>query len=236
MRKINNRSLIKYHRWIGLFTLIFILILAITGLLLQHTDSFGFGHKHLRQSWLLSWYNSPTPEIQSIELKTHHIIQVDQSVLFNQKIIGQSNGRLWGASQTDDSVLIGTGTTIFWLTSAGEMIDSLKPPVSQPRGLINVNQQFKLKTDEGWLAFDEELERWSPNEEWDIPPPQIKQPTISMLDLPTELAVGISIERLLQDLHSGRFFGPVGIFLMDLASFALILLAITGAWVWIRKC
>ena len=43
----------------------------------------------------------------------------------------------------------------------------------------------------------------------------------------------ISWERWLQDLHSGRFFGPVGIWVMSLAALIFIVLAFTGLLVWL---
>ena len=47
--------------------------------------------------------------------------------------------------------------------------------------------------------------------------------------------VGVSAERVLLDLHSGRWLGHAGVWLMDAAAFALLLLAGTGGWtVWRR--
>ena len=45
-------------------------------------------------------------------------------------------------------------------------------------------------------------------------------------------AANLSWERWLQDLHSGRFFGPIGVWLMNLASFVFILLGFTGLVLW----
>ena len=63
----------------------------------------------------------------------------------------------------------------------------------------------------------------------------VQHSQLKQFTLPADLPVGISIERLLQDLHSGRLFGIFGVILMDLASVALVLLALTGCWVWLRK-
>jgi len=46
---------------------------------------------------------------------------------------------------------------------------------------------------------------------------------------------GLSWERLLLDLHSGRLFGSVGVFIIDLAGIALLLIALSGVWVWVTK-
>ncbi len=45
----------------------------------------------------------------------------------------------------------------------------------------------------------------------------------------------LSIERWLQDLHSGRFFGTIGIIVLDIASALLLILAVTGLIIWWRS-
>ena len=39
---------------------------------------------------------------------------------------------------------------------------------------------------------------------------------------------GLSLERLLLDVHSGHFFGPVGVFVYDLLAISIGLMAISG--------
>ena len=46
-------------------------------------------------------------------------------------------------------------------------------------------------------------------------------------------ATRLNWERWLQDLHSGRFFGPVGVWIMTIAGAALIVLGISGLIVWV---
>lgn len=46
---------------------------------------------------------------------------------------------------------------------------------------------------------------------------------------------GLSVERVLVDLHSGRLAGLSGVVVMDLAAVALVILALTGIVIWIRR-
>ena len=43
---------------------------------------------------------------------------------------------------------------------------------------------------------------------------------------------GLNMERVVLDLHSGRFFGSYGIYVMDAAALALLWLSFSGIWVW----
>lgn len=235
-RKLTNRSLIKYHRQAGLFVALLAVILSITGLLLQHTDTFGFGRYYLRSPWLLSWYNTPAPDIKAIYLKQHEIVQVDDALLLNGTVIGQSNGQLWGATHNGETLLIGSGSKLFWLTPEAELIDLIDTPTHSPQGLAHQQANFQLKTEQGWFSLGSELEHWTPNPTVNAAPlAQLHSLTIQQVALPSNLPVGVTVERLLLDLHSGRFFGAIGILLMDLAALALVLLAFTGLWVWLRK-
>ena len=45
----------------------------------------------------------------------------------------------------------------------------------------------------------------------------------------------LTLERLLQDLHGGRLFGRAGVFFMDLAAVAFLILAATGLWMWLVR-
>jgi len=43
---------------------------------------------------------------------------------------------------------------------------------------------------------------------------------------------GVTLDRIILDIHTGRFFGPVGPWLMVIASLFLIILSITGLFMW----
>ena len=45
----------------------------------------------------------------------------------------------------------------------------------------------------------------------------------------------LPVERVLLDLHSGRIFGRYGVWVMDAAAVLLILLPVTGIWMWLRR-
>jgi uncharacterized iron-regulated membrane protein len=43
------------------------------------------------------------------------------------------------------------------------------------------------------------------------------------------------MERVFQDLHSGRLLGPWRIILVDIVALLLIISALSGAWMWYKK-
>ena len=45
----------------------------------------------------------------------------------------------------------------------------------------------------------------------------------------------LSWERVLLDLHSGRLFGRYGTWVMDIAAGLLLVLVMTGIWLWTQR-
>ena len=90
-------------------------------------------------------------------------------------------------------------------------------------------------TADGNLAMDQDFSGWK----------AVEAPSvwISPEALPAELGdslraafvgPGITVERIVQDVHSGRLLGGLGVFFMDLAALALIFLALSGLYLFRR--
>lgn len=206
--------------------------------MLQHTETLKLDSTYIKSAGLMDWYNFPAPKASAVEMtgKGFQVAQVDEQVLLNSQVIGSSNGELIGAAVTKEFVLIVSGNQLYWLTTEAEVIDIFTNPLPESILAVAKSQQyFQLQTPTGWFIADEELSAWQEHE----PPTSKVAPVVEtdfrQLNLPSELAVGISLERLLLDIHSGRILGSFGVFIMDLASLGLILLAATGAWLWIRR-
>ena len=74
--------------------------------------------------------------------------------------------------------------------------------------------------------------------------PQDAITCVSPAPLPAELKAtlterylgnDVNWERLLLDLHSGRLLGSWGVYVVDASAIILLLLALSGAWVWLTK-
>ena len=89
-----------------------------------------------------------------------------------------------------------------------------------------------------WLA-DADLLNWQQTEEsitaplWSSsePTPDKLQQSITH----KYRGEGLSLERVLLDLHSGRIFGTIGVLVYDLLALALGFLSISGLILWLRS-
>ncbi|MDX1696691.1 MAG: hypothetical protein R3308_00300, partial [Thiohalobacterales bacterium] len=56
------RSLYLWHRWIGLTAAAFVIVLALTGLVLNHTTELALDSRHVQSTALLDWYGITAPD------------------------------------------------------------------------------------------------------------------------------------------------------------------------------
>ena len=56
------RSLYIWHRYMGLAAALFVIVLAVTGLALNHTQELGLDSNYVKSGALLNWYGVQAPE------------------------------------------------------------------------------------------------------------------------------------------------------------------------------
>ena len=60
--RLKLKSLYVWHRWVGLVAALFVIVLAVTGLALNHTEELQLDARHVRTAWLLDWYGISLPD------------------------------------------------------------------------------------------------------------------------------------------------------------------------------
>ena len=104
-----------------------------------------------------------------------------------------------------------------------------KLQVANHRVLLGNGQQtYEIDVDSLAVA-----EHAPTNSGWSIPeavPEALAEKLLNSEELP-----GISVETLVLDLHSGRFFGFAGVLFVDLIGILMCVLAVTGLWAWISR-
>jgi uncharacterized iron-regulated membrane protein len=134
------------------------------------------------------------------------------------------------------------------LTFDGELIDKLESdkglptPISQlitidSMETDNISYAIKVKNDL-YLADDDYI-NWQLLADKRIVQKEfsIEQPSIEIKRNYQQRYLNniLSLEKLVQDIHSGRILGSAGVFFMDLVAIMLILLSLSGVWIWSRR-
>jgi len=232
----------RWHRSIGVSTSLFVVLIVISGLALNHTHKLGLDKYHISHPSLLSWYGLKEPgQLQSFAVGKHWLTFAGSQLYLNDKHISPVTNAV-GAVSIANMLIAASSDELLLLDHDGSVLERLPwgPPMSGPfeaigllaNGLVAVKSMNQL-----WVA-DEEFLSWQPIEytstipAWSVPgsaPVALHQSITQQYR-----GDGLSLERLLLDLHSGRIFGSIGILVYDLLALAVGFLAISGLVLWLR--
>ncbi|HEY5646171.1 MAG TPA: PepSY domain-containing protein [Pseudomonadales bacterium] len=233
VRKLPLRH--RIHRTTGVLAGLVLIYLAGTGVPLQWTDSLNLGGRYVTSTLLLDVYGirPPTSGVRSSDAYfVGHLLFLDRVP------VAEADSFQGAVRLAPISVL-----------AAGPRL--LLVPVDDPRAAESIRlsglalrigraaERVIIETTEGLRSFDPatfELVRIDASPEpveWASLMP-VEGPELARLAGAARQRV-LTLERLLQDLHSGRAFGSIGVWVVNLASLALMVLAATGLWIWWRS-
>ncbi len=234
-RKSLWRLLFKFHRYTGLCIAIFIVMLTTTGILLNHTDDLDLDSQYVHSISILDWYNIKPAEIK-VAFKTNKqwIIQIDGNIFLEQQPVLKKNQALLGAVATDSFYILAFPDSLILLSFEGDIIENIEKPIS--RIAISGDHNIFIESEKQIVFSADGLLSWQlaqkNNINWSKPaelPEKLKQKVRQ-----SSLQKIIPYERLILDIHSGRFFGSYGVLMVDIAGILFILLALSGCWIWLR--
>ena len=239
--RLKLKSLYVWHRWVGLVAALFVIVLAVTGLALNHTEELELDARHVRTPWLLDWYGIALPdEVPAWRVGDHWISQWDRRLYFDTRDLGEHpDGRLRGAVVRDGLLIVALDRALLLLTEQGELVEKLaEGDLPGPlQGLALAGERPVLLTEAGQYAGDDDLLAWRPLHDATV---SATAPAALPSGLAERIAAhwrgsGLTLERVLLDLHSGRLIGPAGVYLMDAAAVLLLFLSLSGGGVWIVR-
>jgi hypothetical protein len=233
-----NKKIIDLHRYIGLIICIFLVLLSITGIFLNHTEDLKLSQRHLKWPWLMKIYGFEVPKVEQHFEVGDHFISNYQGQIF---IDGQSSfviqDALKGVVINNHIFYIATSEAVYLFSDQQDFIDILEPPVDsiQSIGQDQLNNTI--------LIQDNVRQIWSLNDienDWQLTEIQSNPWSIetSMTSMQQEMmknyffGKGISLEQFLLDIHNGAILKKLGKYLLDIVGILTLVLSITGIWMW----
>ena len=236
------RSLYIWHRYMGLFAALFVIVLTITGLALNHTDELGLDSTTVQSNTLLDWYGIQAPDIQnSYRAGAHHITEAGENVYWDSAEIPGVTAPLIGVVENSGLVIIAVEGRLLLFTANGELVERLGSAAGVPAGMqaigLTTDGNLAIRAAHGYYQTDADFLEWHESDSLDAvwahsekPPLQLKQAIQA-----SWRGNGLPMERVMLDLHSGRILGSWGVYLVDAAAILFLLLAISGVWLWGKR-
>ena len=225
----------RVHRWIGVAVSLFVIFLVTTGWALNHTAELGLARISVHMPWITAWYGlRGTAPSTGHTAGGHWLIANENGTLLDGKPLSISAPNAMGLATTTDFIAIATVENLFLLDSSGRLVDQI-PAAQLPSGPIkhiaSVDNNIVLqgatthasKDGVAWTPFDGDA-AWSTTQ---------TLPTAQQ-NFAKQLLPGLPLERLMQDIHSGRILGHYGPYLMDAVGLLFVLLAGSGLWMFFR--
>jgi hypothetical protein len=196
----------RSHRWVGTVLVAFVLYLAVTGILLNHSSDFGLDRQYIGWSWLLDAYGMGEPEPYA------------------------------GRVEVGPLVVVGDGRRVHVLLESGELVETIDLAAQLPQAIARLGRagdRAVLQSGDRLYQSDDELtifEAWDDGDaaavSWSR---EVEADTEGLEALQAAWrGQGLTVERVLLDLHSGRIFSLPGRLLMDILAIGMILLGVSG--------
>jgi len=213
-----RKALARWHRRLALIVALWLAVLAVSGVLINHANDWGLDHKPLpapMQQWLYG-----------IESDSEDFCKTAVSLGSDCKHIFARMPLLAGD-------LLLSENSLFLLDDTGQLIEKLgigQLGLERLQGAFREGPRIYLRdrhitvlTDTDLLdreILDSELAAALDNRNWLLAG---ESPNL------------VSWERLLLDLHAARFLGPLAIVFSDLMAALIILLLLSGLWLYSVK-
>lgn len=235
---IPNRVWRRWHRWTGLLVAVPLLVLASTGLLLNHLDDLSLRQRPL-PLWLAQYYGVPplSPALGSDVGEQDWWLWADQTLYRDGTALAQCSAPFVGVVAVGALRVAGCGRELVLLSGAGEVFERLGTDYGVPifTAVGSAPGVVLLATASGAQQFNPDtlaLQPWM--QDWQ-PQTVLRVPTALAKQLPRQqVPVELNWERLLLDVHAGRVLPLLGTLLMDLSALLMLLLAGSGVLIWWR--
>ena len=239
--RVTKKSINQIHKFTGIAVCIFLIHLSITGIFLNHTEDLGLDEKYTASPMILALYNISIPSQKESFLVDDIFISRfgDQVFMDNQPIIKNENP-IMGAAFSNQILAIAFPNEMVLVTQEGELIESISSNAELPENIqkLGVSQDilFLKTSDQVWQSSDQ-AQAWELSDsnfnDWsnEVAMPDQKTKQIEMYFS----GKGISLEQFFLDLHNGNIIKNFGKWFLDLIAIFLLLLSISGIWIWLRK-
>jgi hypothetical protein len=228
----------RWHRRMGAVAGLFVLWLAASGIVLNHSTALGLDHTEISAPWLIRMYGLHTviPD-RGFRSANHWMIGTDSRTVIDGRPIPAALPEPLGLVAMNNLLFAANTSCITVLDAGGRLVDTLRGsdlPVSTIRrmgqggGVVVIadlqDHRFASRDGLDWASYSGSV-IWAASE---IVPASVRARAAPYL------SPQLPLERILLDAHSGRIIGHYGPLLVDAIGMVFMLLALSGLWIYLR--
>ena len=116
----------SFHRWLGGIAAFFVLLLAVTGIALNHGHEWRLDQRFVSWGWLLDAYGIHAPEYaDSYGAGDHRAALLGQHLYLDERLVATDAAALSGMVVLEMMIVLATESDALLLTPEGELIERL---------------------------------------------------------------------------------------------------------------
>ncbi len=228
-----------WHRRVGIVIAIFTILLAVSGIVLNHTAQLGLDRSFVPWPWLTQVYGDDSSDLPAFQLGDRWLTRASSGLVYlDAQEVAPCSGKLVGAVEADGLFYAGCVEEMLLLTPEGALVESVNASTGLPAPLQAIgviDGQLVLKSGASWWLAN--IDSMDFTQRAPAGGAVIRQLVSDRLPDSVRAQIPapdqwLSWERLLLDLHSGRLFGRFGVLWMDAIGVLLITLASSGVAMW----
>jgi hypothetical protein len=228
-----TQTLLRWHRRVGLISALFVILLVVTGIPLHHAAQLGLTDSAVKQDWLLDFYGIKPPEqVLLSQVGEHRILQVEDAIYLDRHFVANHQSTLIAGLASSGVLIAVTRHGLLLMSEEAELVDQIELPI-KVSGVSHDNDAIYLSDGRALYRLTEALD--------DVEPAQLEQSQLSWLAVANSVTEpnaaelvqqvrqdyrsrSLNWERVVLDLHSGRLFGSLGPWIMDIAALLFLLI------------
>ena len=232
----------KFHKYLGFAFSIFILHLTVTGILLTYPKTFNIEETYLSNFFILKKYNMDTHrEVYGLSNIEDEVIIIKNNIYINSKFVDKFRNEIINIlyQKKENKIIVLSKSTIgiyFFekIDSELEIKDIISIENTNKIKYLGLNLSddiIFLKNDNEYYNFDDNYLLRLAN----VKDKNIKWSNISTIDkklakyyLNIHQGKGVSLTRVLTELHNGKFFGSIFTLILFFSSLSLIFLTLSS--------
>lgn len=151
-----RKTLRLIHRWLGLFAALWLLLLAVSGLLLQQADWLGLSDRYVSSPTVLKWFDYGRQQ-QAFDDQQQSLYQIDDVVVFNDFRLPLAEP-IVAAGRFQGQWIVVTKNSLYWLNNQGQIsrqlddFDGLPTPVED----LKISNYIVLKSHDRWFELQDD--------------------------------------------------------------------------------
>jgi hypothetical protein len=229
----------EWHKRAGIAAFIFMIWLGASGFLINQSSAWGYDTIRIDWSWVTGLYGlKASPPHEGFIAGDAWLAKSGDVVALNGEELSFSIPAPLGIVASDAAGLpllfIATREALYAVTPEGKLYERMMSPIIPVKELVRLGTRGTAIVIEGrdglhasadgglsWTTPEDDAVAWS--EPKTLTEPQREE--LAPFSRPT-----MSLEQTLLDLHSGRIFGDVGVWVVNIVGFMAIFLGISGIW------